>query len=183
MSTGMSTADPLSLLQKMQQESLATAPGLPEEVEAADVWSGVGFRVGDIHLVTPLDHVSEVLQWPDITPVPRTRPWLKGIANVRGNLLTIIDLPEFFGKEPVRIDDRCRVMTINVPSLNAGLLVNEVFGLRHFDPEQERQQLSGLDDPVMAQTEGAFLRGNTLWGIFDVKALAENPKFMHVHMQ
>jgi len=172
--------DPLGLLHKMQQEGIANAPGLPEEVQAKELWSGVGFRVGDIRFVTPLDHVTEVLLCPDVTHVPRTKSWLKGIANVRGNLLTIVDLAEFFGKQPVFIDLRSRILVMNIEGLSTGLLVNEVYGLRHFDEEQERQNLAGLDDPAMANTRGAFLHDNVLWGVFDMHLLAETPAFRHV---
>lgn len=172
--------DPLALLHKMQQATMANAPGLPEEVQAVELWSGVGFRVGDVRFVTPLDQVTEVLLCPKITPVPRTRSWLKGVANVRGNLQTIVDLPEFFGKEQVFMDDKSRILVMNAPKLNAGLLVNEVYGLRHFDEEQERQNLTGVDDPIMAYTRGAFLHDNVIWGIFDMHMLAESAAFRHV---
>jgi twitching motility protein PilI len=172
--------DPLALLRRMQQESVANAPGLPQEVEAAVLWSGVGFRLADMQLVTPLDQVLEVLPCPALTPVPGVKPWLKGVANVRGNLLTIIDLPEYFGKKPVFADDRARVMVMNIPELSAALLVNEVLGLRHFDEDLERQDLTGLDDPVLAHLNGAFLRDNVLWGVFDMRSLADSMTFKHV---
>lgn len=172
--------DPLALLQKMQEHSRRTAPGLPEQVQAAPLWSGLGFRVADLQLVTPLDHVSEVLPCPGYTPVPGTRRWLKGIANVRGTLVTIVDLPEFFGKPPVRLDERARLLVLNIPGLSTALLVNEVVGLRHFDPEQERQDVSGLDDPAMVHVTGAFLRENVLWGVFDMNSLAQSEAFRHV---
>jgi twitching motility protein PilI len=172
--------DPFELLRKMQQESLENAPGLPQEVEVTKLWSGVGFRVGEIMLVTPLDNVLEILPPPSLTLVPGVKSWLKGVANVRGNLITIIDLPEYFGKPPVHMDDKARMLIMNVAGLNAGLLVNEVLGLRHFDEEVERQDLSGLDDPVVVQLNGAFLRDNVLWGVFDMKSLAESPAFRHV---
>ena len=105
---------------------------------------------------------------------------MKGVANVRGNLITIIDLSEFFGKPAVFLDDRVRLMIMGIPGLNTGLLVNEVLGLRHFDEELERQDLSGLDDPVLAHLNGAFLRDNVLWGVFDMKSLAESLSFKHV---
>ena len=172
--------DPFELLRKMQQESLENAPGLPQEVEATKLWSGVGFRIGDMMLVTPLDHVLEILPPPPATLVPGVKSWLKGVANVRGNLITIVDLPEYFGKPPVILDEKARMLIMNVPGLNAGVLVNEVLGLRHFDEELERQDLSGLDDPVVAQLNGAFLRNNVLWGVFDMKSLAESDSFRHV---
>ncbi|GMR19818.1 MAG: chemotaxis protein CheW [Gammaproteobacteria bacterium] len=174
------SADPLALLQKMQADSLATAPGLPEEAQAVEMWSGVGFRVGDVYLVTSLDSVTEILQYPRLTPVPRTQKWLKGVANIRGTLVTIIDLPEYFDKKPVNRSDRSRLIILNAADLSAGLLVDEVFGLRHFDEEFERQKVTGLDDPAMALTEGAFLRDNTLWGIFSMRTLAKSEMFLHV---
>jgi twitching motility protein PilI len=172
--------DPFELLQRMQQESLDNAPGLPQETEAVKLWSGVGFRLGEMMLVTPLDHVLEILPPPPMTLVPGVKSWLKGVANVRGNLITIVDLPEFFGKPPVFLDDKARMLIMNAPGMNTGLLVNEVLGLRHFDEELERQDLSGIDDPVVAQLNGAFLRDNVLWGVFDMKSLAQSPAFQHV---
>lgn len=172
--------DPLDLLRRMQQESMQSAPGLPQEVEAAVLWSGVGFRLNDLQLVAPLDQIREVLPPPPMTAVPGTKPWLKGVANVRGNLVTVIDLPEYFGKPPVFHDDRARVLIMNLPGLNTGLLVNEVLGLRHFDADLERQDLTGLDDPVLAHLSGAFLRDNVLWGVFDMKSLADSLAFKHV---
>jgi len=172
--------DPLGLLRRMQQESMESAPGLPQEVQAAVLWSGVAFRIADLPVVTPLDQVLEVLPVPDMTLVPGTKAWLKGVANVRGNLITIVDLPEYFGKPPVFVDDQARLLIMSIPGLNAGLIVNEVMGLRHFDEELERQDLSGLDDPVLAHLNGAFLRDNVLWGIFDMKSLAESMTFKHV---
>lgn len=172
--------DPLTLLRKIQQESVQSAPGLPQEVQAAQLWSGVAFRLGDLRLVTGLDEITEVLPCPNYAPVPGTKPWVKGVANVRGNLITIIDLAEYFGKEPVFLDEVARLMVVNVPGLNSGLLVHEVLGLRHFDEEAERQHLPGLDDPVMVHVKGAFLRDEVLWGEFDMKSLAESATFLHV---
>jgi twitching motility protein PilI len=174
------TDNPFELLSRMQQAAVAETRALPQEVEQVVLWSGVAFRLGDMRLVTQLDQVTEVLPPPPMTLVPGVKHWVKGIANVRGNLITIIDLAEFFGKTPVHHDLTARLMIMNMPGLNAGLLVNEVLGLRHFDAEMGRQDLSGLDDPVLAHLNGAFLRDNVLWGIFDMKSLAESLAFKHV---
>lgn len=171
---------PLALLQQMQQASRRNAPMLPEQAQAVKLWSGLAFRLHELQLVSPLDQVSEVLPCPAVTLVPGTRPWVKGVANVRGNLLTIIDLPEFFGRPAVRLDERARLLIINLPEMRSALLVTDVMGLRHFDEEQERQALTGLDDAVFAHVRGAFLRNETLWGIFDVFSLAESHAFKQV---
>jgi twitching motility protein PilI len=172
--------NPLDLLQKMQQQSLAGMPALPEEEKFTELWSGVGFRLGDMHLVAPLEQVSEVLHCPDYTMVPGTRSWLKGVANVRGNLVTIVDLPEFFGKKTVLLNENSRLLVMNVEGLNTALLVDEVFGLRHFDEQEERQEIAGMDDPAGAYLSSAFFKDNVLWGVFDMKALAKSASFLHV---
>jgi twitching motility protein PilI len=172
--------DPLALLRKIQRESIETAPGLPQEIQAATLWSGVAYRLAEMRLVTRLDEVLEVLPCPEYTLVPGTKSWVKGVANVRGNLITIIDLAEYFGKPPVFLDERTRLLVMNVPGLHTGLLVHEVLGLRHFDEEAERQQLPDLDDPVMMHVKAAFVRDEVLWGVFDMKSLAESATFKHV---
>ena len=140
----MAKQDPLVLLQQMQQTSLANSPGLPEEVEAVQYWSGVGFRIGNMHLVSQLEQVTEVLQIPMMTPVPKTKKWVKGLSNIRGSLVPVIDMAEFFNMEAVKFSDRARVMIISYKGFGVGLLVNEVYGLRHFDEEVERQKQIGL---------------------------------------
>ncbi len=176
----VSAQDPLSLLREMEQATMESAPTLPAEIEGPSLWTGVGFRLSDLHLVTPIEHVVDLMPYPEITPVPRTKSWIKGIANVRGTLLTIIDLAEFFGKEPVFENDEARMLVINVDGLNAAVLVDEVLGLRHFDETEERQDTSNLDDPVVPYLRGALLRDNVLWGVFDMHALAASSSFMHV---
>lgn len=176
----MSSQDPFSLLQQMQADTLTVTPDLPEEAQVANMWSGIGFRVGNVHLLAPLDQVTEVLRCPEYAVVPGTKPWLKGIANIRGNLITIVDLAEYFGKEPVFLDDRARLMVINVEDLNTAVLVNDVFGLRHFDEDQDKRNIPGLDDPVDAHITGAFLREKVLWGVFDMESLSQHSRFQNV---
>jgi twitching motility protein PilI len=176
----MQQQDPLALLQQMQQTSLASSPGLPEEVEAVKYWSGVGFRMGDTHFVSQLDQVAEVLQIPSMTPVPKTKKWVKGLSNIRGSLVPVLDMADFFNKEPIKFSDRARVMIINFKGSGVGLLVNEVFGLRHFDEEIERRPVSKTDDPAMVYSSGGFLRDDTMWFIFDMEGLTGNKDFRNI---
>lgn len=176
----MNTPDPFSLLQQMQDDTMAVTPDLPEEAQAANIWSGIGFRVGNVHLLAPLDQITEVLRCPETAAVPGTRSWLRGIANVRGNLITIVDMAEFFGKDPVFLDDRARLMVMNVEELNTALLVNDVFGLRHFDEDEDKRDISALDDPVDAFITGAYLKDNILWGVFDMASLSQSASFQNV---
>lgn len=172
---------PLALLRQIEQDAMAAAPALPQEIEAAVLWSGVGFKIGDRYLASQLDHVREVLPTPVVTPAPGVKSWVRGVANVRGDLITIVDLAGFLGHPPVFLGDRVRLLVMNAPELRAGLLVSEVLGLRHFDEEVERREVGSLEDSaIRPYLGGAFVRDDVLWGIFDMKALAASPTFKHV---
>ncbi len=176
----MSTQDPFALLQELDQASRASAPGLPEKADVATIWSGLGFRVGDLQLVTRLDQVSEVVPYISGVAVPGTKRWLKGVANVRGELLTVVDLAEFLGKQPVQIDATCRLLRLNVPELNSAVLVSEVLGQRHFLEEEERSATSDIQGPVLDYLNGAFVRDGQTWGVFDMNSLATSEPFRRV---
>src|ERR1700758_3164570 len=57
-------------------------------------WTGLGFRLRERWLVAPREDVREVITVPRMTRVPGARPWMLGVANVRGNLLPITDLAQ-----------------------------------------------------------------------------------------
>ena len=58
-------------------------------------WQGVVFEIGGQRLVAPMGQVSEILTMPEYTSVPLVKPWMLGIANIRGRLLPLTDLSRF----------------------------------------------------------------------------------------
>ena len=92
---------PIQLLQEIEQQCKNTAKGLPQRVDVKESWSGIGFRIGEINLVAPLKQVNEILHVPRLTAVPGTQRWVKGVANIRGTLLPIIDLQGFLHDKPL----------------------------------------------------------------------------------
>jgi twitching motility protein PilI len=105
---------------------------------------------------------------------------VKGVANVRGSLLTIIDLAEYFGKVPVPMDDKARLLVMHVGDFSTALVVNEVLGLKHFDAERDRRDIAGLDNAVLMHVQTAYAQDDTLWGVFDLRSLTESLTFKHV---
>ncbi|MHB1528496.1 MAG: chemotaxis protein CheW [Acidiferrobacteraceae bacterium] len=178
--TALAAQNPLALLAEMQRAARQAAPGLPEQARPAPSWSGLAFRLDTMPLVTPLNHVTEVLNYPEMTLVPGAKRWVRGVASIRGTLLTIIDLAEYFSKPPVAPADKARLLVMNVAELTCAVLVHEVYGLRHFDEERDRRDLSGVDNAVFMHVRGAFLRDAVLWGVFDMRSLAESVTFKHV---
>ena len=136
---------PLEILQQMEQDVLSAGMTLPEEDVVAEQWVGLSYRVGELQFVTAMDQISEVVPSAPFAVVPRTQTWLRGIANVRGRLLTVIDLQDFLGMGPVNADQYARLIVINNDQLSCCLLVSRFQGLRHFDPEGDSCETGEMD--------------------------------------
>ncbi|MHB8570662.1 MAG: chemotaxis protein CheW, partial [Metallibacterium sp.] len=82
-----------------------------------------------------------------LTPVPGTQPWLLGVANIRGNLVPVVDLGLFLFGSATLIGERTRVLLVRQGnSGSVGLLVDEVSGQRSLTLEMQ-SDAEGEDDP------------------------------------
>lgn len=91
----------------------------------------LGFQVGSRNFLVDLADAGEILAVPEITPVPLTKPWYRGLANVRGSLLGVVDLSLFADGVATPIDRDSRVLAFAADlRFNAGILVTRMLGLR-----------------------------------------------------
>jgi len=167
----------IALLKEIEDRCLRFAAGLPQQEEIKVFWEGVVFAVSGQHLLAPLGEVKEVLNFPPgVTPVPGTQPWLRGVANIRGNLLPIVDLQAFLGGGRIQPGRRTRVLVIDQNGLYTGLMVDNVMGIRHF-PEEMRTITGSVPGPVGKFIDGAFIVEKEIWPIFSMQRLAANESF------
>jgi twitching motility protein PilI len=171
---------PFDLLQSLEEQSKNTAKGLPQQTETRTLWSGIGFRLGNIKMVAPITQVNEILHFPNLTLVPGTLPWIKGLANIRGTLLPIVDLQSYLGQPPIQLRQQSRIMIIHQGELDVGLLVDEVIGLRHFDPEERVSRIKKMDAAIKSHIRGAFQQNEQIWHLFDMTTLIDDPQFYKV---
>ncbi|MDN5203805.1 chemotaxis protein CheW [Fulvivirgaceae bacterium BMA10] len=78
-----------------------------------------------------IDQIKEVVITPNITRMPQTPHYIKGVANIRGNIIAIIDLEEKFGLKDdqntsVKSDEQCYTLVVESEEFKVGILVNEV---------------------------------------------------------
>lgn len=176
------TQHPFKILLELEHKCKENAAGLPQQVEVRKPWSGIGFKIGDFQLVSAVGDVNEILHFPRVTTIPGTKPWVKGMANVRGNLIPIIDLKGYLGKEQTRLNASSRVLVINNKDLWAGLLVDQVMGLKHFYDADVKNEKPSLDKNVDPYLSAGYAQNNDNWYVFSMKTLAENPVFFQVSM-
>lgn len=168
------------LLQKIETRCKQRAVGLPQKVEVRRTWSGVGFRIGNIRLLVTMGEVGEILRFPNITKVPSALSWVKGLANIRGNLLPIMDLSRFVDYESLKLSKSSRVLVIQRGELSSGLLVDEVYGMRHFFTEEHSKNLPDASDKLKIFLKGSFVQNEVEWGVFSVAELAQSSEFLNI---
>ncbi len=167
-----------ALLKSIESQVREHAAPLPIEIQVREDWVGIGFRIGDHRLLAPLGEVVEILTHPAMSSVPGTRKWVRGIANVRGNLLPIMDLRGYLEGRATVPSRRSRILVIDHEGVYSGLVVDEVLGLRHFLPE-ERVSRVDLPESYQPYLDGGFSAGGETWGVFSLRRLAETPQFLH----
>ena len=171
------------LLLQIDQRCRLLAADLPSQPTRQDSWSGIGFRLGEAWYVAPMGEVSEVLHEPRFTQLPGVKPWVKGVANLRGRLLPMMDLCAFFsdkelGHELSAARKQRRVLVVEHHDVFAGLMVDEVFGLQHF-AQDSLQPVDNVSGPIAPFIKGRFQREQN-WQVFSPFALAQSQSFMHV---
>ena len=120
-------------LQSFQQE---LANRLASKTAAQVESSRLGLACGGERFLIRLGDAAEVVAVPPIAGVPLTQSWFLGLANVRGNLYSVVDLAGFIGREPVALQaaggqSRLIVFGSRANDLKAGIVVQGVLGLRN----------------------------------------------------
>src|SRR5215510_1790721 len=110
------------------------------EAAAAEAPSArLGVQVGGELWLVRLEEAGEVIPVPPIAPVPLTRPWFRGLANIRGNLYSVVDLSGFQGGDPTpQTPDSRLLLVAERYNTSAALLVSRMLGLRHLHHFQPR---------------------------------------------
>ena len=169
---------PFDLLAELERRGRAVSAQVSPEGAAGREWVGVALRMaGDLYLVAR-EETREVLGVPtSMTRVPGAKAWIKGLANVRGQLLPIIDLRQFLGSGMTPLTRNTRIIVVNHREIPAGLLVDEVLGFRRF----AEGEFSGDAPPTVARCErylaGAFRRANETWPVLTLRAILESTSF------
>jgi twitching motility protein PilI len=162
-------------LREFQQNVSARLQGLSGTAPSA---SKLGVRVGREFWLVDLADVSEAIPVPTLAEVPLTQAWFRGVANIRGNLYSIIDFSAFMGGDPTPVNMDSRLLLVHQQfSINAGFVVDRMLGLR--GPEQfQRKPATDASMPWVGaeytDTEG------TPWKELNMRELVNYPGFLQV---
>lgn len=84
------------------------------------------FKSGNEYFGLGIQYVSEIIQVPSITAIPRTEEYIKGLINLRGKIIPVIDVRLRFKQEELEYDDRTCIIVIIFNNMTVGLIVEKI---------------------------------------------------------
>lgn len=141
-------------------------------------------RSGGANYLLPLGQAGEIMPLSPVQVVPYSKPWFKGVLNVRGNLLGVVDLSEFIAASggPRRVGtppQDASVVTLNAQlEVNCALRVDGLSGLRGADAfagsEAPGADAPGFFGPCYFDSEGGR------WQEINLRALSRFAPFLSI---
>lgn len=169
---------PVAVLARLEARARSVASELPQD-SGPDAGAAhyIGFRLGELPLLASMKEILEILPYPDLSRVPGAKPWLRGISQNRGRLLSVVDISMFLGGPQTPVRRGTRILMIEHEELLSGMVVDEVYGMKHhfgvprdFTPPDSQAWLASA-------VRSAVDIDETTWGLLDVDGIIQNPEF------
>jgi purine-binding chemotaxis protein CheW len=107
----------------------------------------VGLRIGRETFGVPIERVREIVRVPEITAVPNTPDYVEGVINLRGRIISVIDLRKRFGEREFEKTRKSRVVVVEIEDRIVGLIVDSAAEVVKLSP-------SDIEPPSAVFLEG-----------------------------
>ncbi|MCS6837278.1 MAG: chemotaxis protein CheW [Bdellovibrionaceae bacterium] len=125
------------------------------------------FNLGKEEYAIPLLKVREVIGMPELTPIPQMPPYIMGMMNLRGNVITVMDLRSRLGIKSKSTQEEA-VIIVEIGPINLGCAVDAVNSVISISPSEilEKPQLENMKS--LHYIEGVIHRENSLILLLDI---------------
>ncbi|MDD3764651.1 MAG: chemotaxis protein CheW [Nevskiales bacterium] len=138
----------------------------------------VCFETAGQHYGLPILSVQEVLRDAEIEPVPGTSEQVLGVINLRGNVVTVLDLRRRLSLEPVPRGPESRIVIVDHDGESYGLMVDRVADVRKVIDLAVKAAPSVGPAPGQSGVSGVYVRDGDLLTLLDPAALIDNARFL-----
>ncbi|MBT3394101.1 MAG: purine-binding chemotaxis protein CheW [Waddliaceae bacterium] len=142
-----------------------------EDRNNIEMMSVLSFELEEGKYGVRIEDVKEVVKLPEITRVPNTPQFIVGVINLRGEIVTVIDMRYFFGvgdQEDKEKKEGKRVIVTDVNKDLVGILVDKVDDTIEINPEDIQQPIATLKGDAMAFTKGQVQVGEDIIALLDL---------------
>jgi purine-binding chemotaxis protein CheW len=143
-------------------------------VTAAGSKQFVVFRLGSEDYAFDISLVMEIQSFDAITKVHRSAPYIEGVMNLRGKLVTVVNLRKRFGMEPMPSHESAKIVIVDAPDAPVGFIVDEVAEVVRASPESIEDTPSYVSQNIESEyVLGIIKQGERLVTLVDpIKILA-----------
>lgn len=152
-----------------------------EEVEAAGGVAGSEYlvvRCGGKRYGFPATNCREVLKLPRLVHVPRLPVHLRGIFNLRGEIVAVTDICPLLANDPQEIHERYRLVIVEGGGIKTALLVEFVEGLIRIEDEQVESLAEGAGSGIRDLIAGKVVDGEDVLVLLDLASLLVRPELL-----
>lgn len=115
-------------MEKERVEEIVEPDEIFQEDAVTDIEKGkyMTFKSGEEYFGIPLKYVVEIIGIQKITAIPEVEDYMKGLINLRGKIIPVIDVRVRFKQEPFEYNDRTCIIIVNVNEMVVGLIVQTI---------------------------------------------------------
>lgn len=136
----------------------------------------IEFSVENIHFAVSLKTVLEVGQLPGITPLPNLPSWVCGVSNIRGEIISVVDLKAFLGQRGSGTSGESMILLRN-RDMKVGFMVDRLMGITLLSKEQLASSSNPFNEgDISLYLTGVIPAGEVLLHLLDVKKLLTSKK-------
>jgi len=128
---------------------------MKNEVKGQKEIQVVVFKIDEEEFAVEILQVKEIVKIVPITPVPKTSPFVEGIVNLRGQILTVIDLAKRLNLKILPRTEKSRIIVVEIEDINIGMIVDEVVEVLRL-PEEIIETHPEL---ISSEFKHSFLKG------------------------
>jgi len=129
------------------------------------------FYIGDALYGIDILNIQEINRNMDITWVPQAKEYVKGVLNLRGQIVTIIDLGKKLGLSPASMEKENRNIIINSQDEYIGFLVDQISDVLPADPSRIEPAPANISGVQGKYFKGVFKTESSLIGILDIDSV------------
>ena len=146
---------------------------LSEEVNHKDLLRVLVFSLGKENYCVDVRQAKEVMRMPETTRVPNVPAFVLGVANLRGEIISILDMHYFFGLDPLGKSQDVRVIITDLSGEAVGLRVDRVKDTLAIDAEEVQTPLATLQGKLAGFTRGQVAHGDDILIYLDLEKVLQ----------
>jgi len=166
------------LAAKIARKTLGMSSADSPEDSASAAAKHVLFVLDDTQYAVPMENVLELQRLPRITPLPSVPEWLRGVTNLRGEVLSVVDLRSLLGLPPAEssVSQRLIVVRSTLEDIATGWIVDGVIGVRRLATDDMQPSSTLATGAAVRFLNGFVDCEDRLIAVLDVNRVLSSPE-------